>query len=164
MYSYHCETFVCFRKYLFVRAPFAQKLRDFAEEGRPDTTVCGRGLGAIRALWSAWRALKLFFSAGMDKTSFRGFCMRPYFIYMRMYDTILCFFFARSALGAQTTKTTATTTAATTAAVQRACYNQLATMLHDVLHRTQLVDFIGPWDPTSRTELGLWATAVCCVC
>ena len=29
--------FVCFRSYIFARAPFEQKLRVFAEEGRPDT-------------------------------------------------------------------------------------------------------------------------------
>ena len=28
----------------------------------------GRGLGAIRALWSAWQALKNIFSAGVDTT------------------------------------------------------------------------------------------------
>ena len=39
MYSHNCEIFVCFRSYLFVRAPFEDKLKAFAEEGRPDTVV-----------------------------------------------------------------------------------------------------------------------------
>ena len=39
MYSDNGEKFVCFRSYLFVRAPFEQKVEVFAEEGRPDTVV-----------------------------------------------------------------------------------------------------------------------------
>ncbi|CAN0575855.1 unnamed protein product, partial [Laminaria digitata] len=38
----------------------------------PDTVspagLIGQGLGAIRAIWSAWRALKVFFPAGVHKT------------------------------------------------------------------------------------------------
>ena len=33
------------------------------KEARPDTLI-GRDLGAVRALWGAWRALKVFFSGG----------------------------------------------------------------------------------------------------
>ena len=36
---YICETFVCFRSYLFARAPFGQKLKAFTGEGRPDRVV-----------------------------------------------------------------------------------------------------------------------------
>ena len=40
MYVYSCsEIDVCFRSHLFVRAPFEQSLKFFAEEGRPNTVV-----------------------------------------------------------------------------------------------------------------------------
>ena len=61
-----CHFFVCFRTYLYVLALFRKMLRRSTQEGRPDTG--GRGLGAMRALWSAWQALKFFFPPGVDKT------------------------------------------------------------------------------------------------
>ena len=50
------------RSYLFPPAPFAQTLTRPTKEGHPDTVV--RGLGSIRAVCRAWRALKVVFSAG----------------------------------------------------------------------------------------------------
>ena len=41
--------------------------RQVVDTGSPAGHV-GRGPGAIRALWSVWRALKVFFPAGVDKT------------------------------------------------------------------------------------------------
>ena len=50
------------------------------DEGRP-SGHSRRGLGAIRALCRAWRALKVFFSAGVDKTISREFCVRRCFVF-----------------------------------------------------------------------------------
>ncbi|CAM9525701.1 unnamed protein product, partial [Laminaria digitata] len=47
----------------------------YSDTGSPAGHI-GRGLGAIRALWSAWRALKVFFPAGVDKSISRGFYVR----------------------------------------------------------------------------------------
>ena len=96
---------------------FRQNAKE-VDTGRPSGHF-GRGLGAIRALWSA----KSFFPAGVDKTISRDFCMRPYFIFIRTYDSSRFLrgaqrqtTFARSALGVQTTDRRKTTTPA----VQRA--------------------------------------------
>lgn len=59
-----CENLVCFRSYLLVRAPLEQTLRRWTEEGRPDIVV--EVLGAIRAVFRAWRALKVFFGGSGD--------------------------------------------------------------------------------------------------
>ena len=66
--------------FLFVRrALFGKKASTRTHEARPDTLV-GRGLGAIRALWSAWRVLEVFFFR-------RGEWIRrfPWFQYERHY-------------------------------------------------------------------------------
>ena len=39
MYSYNCDFFVFFRSYIFVRPPFEQNSKVFAEEASPDTVV-----------------------------------------------------------------------------------------------------------------------------
>ena len=78
----HLSFFVCFWTYLFAWAKFRNNAEEL-DTGRPSEHF-GRGLGAIRALWSAWQALNVFFPAGVDKTISRGFCMRPYsFSYVR---------------------------------------------------------------------------------
>ena len=116
MYSCNCDIFVCFRWYLFVRALFEQKLKLLQRKAVGTPSRSGRDPSSIERMAGAQSC----FSAGVDKTISRGFCMRPYFIFIRTYDSS-CFcktaFFARSALGAQTTDT------ATTAAVQRTCCN-----------------------------------------
>ena len=65
-----CDFFICFRLYLFVRAPFAQDFKE-VDRGRPSGHG-RRGSGVTRAVCLAWRALKVFFSARVDKTIFRG--------------------------------------------------------------------------------------------
>ena len=45
----------------------ARKCYKEVDRGRPSGHSC-QGLGAIRAVCRAWRALKVFFSAGMEKT------------------------------------------------------------------------------------------------
>ena len=76
------------------RSTFRQNAsRRSTQEGRPDS---GRGLGAIRALWSAWQALQtfffFFFPAGVDKTISRDFCTRPCCIFIRTYIRFFVFF------------------------------------------------------------------------
>ena len=45
-----------------------------------------RGLGAIRAVCRAWRALIFVFSAGVDKTVSRGSFSRRYFVQVRILN------------------------------------------------------------------------------
>ena len=72
------------------------------DTGRPPGHI-GRGLGAIRALWSAWQALS--FLSGVGKSISGGFCMRPYsfFIFhiIRTYEYDFFSFFKCFSLGAQ---------------------------------------------------------------
>ena len=71
-----------FEHILYSTSTFRQNAKD-VDTGRPSGHF-GRGLGAIRALWSAWQALKVFFPAGVDKSISRGFCMRSdLFSYVR---------------------------------------------------------------------------------
>ena len=70
-------------------------------------------------------------------------------------------FFARSALGAQTTDTDNNSGSSAESVLQPAGYNATRCPLF------QLVAFIGPWDPPSRIELGPVSysnTAVSAVC
>ena len=54
-------------RYFFARAPFAQTL---AEVDRGRSSGHGRGgLGSIRAVFRAWRALKVYFSAEVITTA-----------------------------------------------------------------------------------------------
>ena len=55
---------------------FRQNAKE-VDTGRPSGHF-GRGLGAIRALWSAWQCF--FFPAGVDKSVSRAFYVRPNFI------------------------------------------------------------------------------------
>ena len=79
MYAYICGILVCFRSYLFVRAPFADAKG--VDRGR-SSGHCRRCLGAIRAVWSAWRALKVFFLPEMDNTISRSFYV--------LHETLFC--------------------------------------------------------------------------
>ena len=65
IYTYVCQIFVLLPTFLFVRALFGKTVN--SDTWSPAGHI-GRGLGAIRALWSAWQALKVFFPAGVDKT------------------------------------------------------------------------------------------------
>ena len=56
-----CEIFVCFRSYLFVRAPFGEKRIFFCVFcSASPSGVDRRGLSSIRAKYLAWRALNFF--------------------------------------------------------------------------------------------------------
>ena len=59
MHTYICEISVLLRSYLFGRAPFAQTLKK-VDRGRPSGHGRG-GLGSVRAVCRAWRALQVFF-------------------------------------------------------------------------------------------------------
>ena len=61
-FSYFCQLFFSSYKPLFGETP-----NKYSDTGSPPKHI-GRGLGAIRTLWSAWQALKVFYSAGVDKT------------------------------------------------------------------------------------------------
>ena len=59
-----------------------------------------QGLGAIRAVWRAWRALEDFFSAGVDTTISRVFFLRRYFVPgILHFSTSFFLFFAQTAPG-----------------------------------------------------------------
>ena len=51
------EFLVCFRSYLFARAPFAQTLRGSTGEGRPVTVVAvsARAARGVRSIFFCWR-------------------------------------------------------------------------------------------------------------
>ena len=66
MYTYDCKIFVLLPTFLFVQSTLRQNIQ-CSGKWSPGGHV-GPGLGAIRALWSAWQALKVFFPAGVDKT------------------------------------------------------------------------------------------------
>ena len=139
MSMYICEIFVCFRSHIFVCEPFEEKLMVLAGEARPDTIV------EVRARFEPCILCgvnsKPFGPAGVDKTISPGFCMMPYFIFIQRTYRSLRFLHEHSpdagqlshALRRERTRQTQTRTAA----VQRAYYNQLATMLHDVLYCSQ---------------------------
>ena len=137
---------------------FRQNVKEI-DKGRPSGN-CGRGLGAIRALWRAWQALK-FFPAGVGKTISRDFCMRPYFIFIRTYDSC-CFLhgaqlqttFARSALEVQTTDASYSSNSSAESMLRPVGCN--ATRRAVLL----TVSCIGPLDTSSR----ITAAAVCLVC
>ena len=93
------------------------------------------------------------FSAGLDKTISRAFCVRPYFIFIHTYVRFFVFFARQHSSHALLLSEHRRQTQTTTAAMLRAYFNQLATMLHGVLYCSQSVVFIGPWDPSSRIVL-----------
>ena len=138
---YFCEISVCFRSYLFVREPFEEKLNVFAAEARPDTIVKFE-LNPRTVSRVACAQKKL--PAGVNKTIPRGFCMRPYFISIRTYDSSC---FLHGAQPAQTAGNFRTLCAGnaddrqtTTAAVQRAtswlrCYTTCC-IAHSCFSRT----------------------------
>ena len=141
MTMYFCEISVCFRSYLFVREPFEEKLNVFAAEARPDTIVKFE-LNPRTVSRVACAQKKL--PAGVNKTIPRGFCMRPYFISIRTYDSSC---FLHGAQPAQTAGNFRTLCAGnaddrqtTTAAVQRAtswlrCYTTCC-IAHSCFYRT----------------------------
>ena len=55
-----------FANFSLCTSSFRQNTK-YSDTGSPAGHI-GLGLSAIRALWSAWRALKRFFPAGVDKT------------------------------------------------------------------------------------------------
>ena len=92
----------------------------------------------------------------------RDFCMRPYFIFVRTYDSS-CFLhgaqrqttFARSAMGAKTTDAGSNSSSAESM-LQPAGYN--ATRRAVLLTAASIV----PLDPSSRIELGPVSYYYCC--
>ena len=127
---------------LFVRALYDRILRS-TQEDHPDTTN-GRRPGAIRELE------RFFFFRPEWIRRFPGISAWEAIFYLHIPTYTRCFVFlhgaqrqttlARSALGVQTTDRRKTTTPA----VQRAWYDQLATMLRDVLYCSQLL-LSDPW-------------------
>ena len=102
MYSYICEISALFGAYLLVRAPFAQTLEEVDRPSGPSL----RGLGSIRAACCAWRALKSFFSAGVDKTISRAI-MRRYLVpgtNILHFSECLCFLLIRISLKTETAR------------------------------------------------------------
>ena len=112
MYTYICDFFVCFRSLSLRTSTFSQNAK-YVDTGRPSGT-CGRGLSSIRALKLAWRVLRVFFPAGVDKAISRGFSTTLFF---SSFIRFFCFFCGEIMTQRQ----------ATAAAVHRACYNQLTT-------------------------------------
>ena len=81
IYSYNCEIFVCFRSYLFVRAPFEQKLKLLQRKAVGTPSRSGRDPSSIERMAGAQSC----FSAGVDMSFSRGFCVGPYsFSYVRI--------------------------------------------------------------------------------
>ena len=86
-----------------------------------------------------WQALKVFFPARVDKTISRDFCVRPYFIFIRTYDSS-CFMHGAQPVGARTADNFRTlcadgSTDDRNRQQQQECREyQLAAMLHDVLY------------------------------
>ena len=68
MYTYVCQIFVllptCFSSYEHFSAKHQENPGTWSPVG-----TSGRGLGAIRTLWSAWQVLKVCVQAGVDKTT-----------------------------------------------------------------------------------------------
>ena len=58
-FSHFCQLFSSYKH-------FGQNTK-YSDTGSPAGHI-GRGFGAFRALWSVWRALKVFLPAGVDKT------------------------------------------------------------------------------------------------
>ena len=58
---------------------FQPKPYNYVDTGRLSGT-CGRGLSSIRALLLTWRALKVFFPLGVDKTISRVSLYEAYFV------------------------------------------------------------------------------------
>ena len=87
MYSYNCEIPVCFRPYLFVRAPFEQRPKVLQKKAvRTLWSRSGRDPSSIELVAGA----QIFFPAGVDEGFSRGFCVRPSpFSYVRLFVIFL---------------------------------------------------------------------------
>ena len=116
---------------------------------------CGRGLGAIRALWSAWQPVNVFFFRREWIRRFPGISVWGLILFSYVptrYDSS-CFShgaqrqttFTRFALGAQTTDAGNNSSSAQSM-LQPVGYNATRAVLLTVYS-------IGPLDPSSRIEL-----------
>ena len=83
MYTYVCQSFLLLLTFLFLRALFGKTPRTRAHEARPDLLV-DVSARSVYIFWSAWQALRVFFSGGSGGDDLLGFSTRGLILYVRV--------------------------------------------------------------------------------